>query len=238
MLFHTAAPGMNVIPRTDMSQMIIAYDVSFIKREGTVMVRWGKLNESGEGEGLWTKWRDTDDVITFSTPGRYVLEAFAEAIGKERSCTIKASFKVDYIGMTSAPGIRLTPYKQRGYYVSLTSIYDDPVYYRWRRYEDEIWEKWRLYTEAIPFTEVGKYVLDARCENDPLSVYLEVPSIEYYTIGDVDHNGVIDINDVTTLTNILLNGTIVANGDVNLDGVIDVLDVTALINKVLGNSLL
>ena len=87
LVFHAAAPGMIVMPRTDMSQMMMVYDVTLIPREGQVMVRWGKLDESGEGEGLWTKWRDYDDVLTFSTPGRYVLEAHAEVYGKENSCT-------------------------------------------------------------------------------------------------------------------------------------------------------
>lgn len=233
LVFHAAAPGMIVMPRTDMSQMILVYDVTLIPREGQVMVRWGKLDESGEGEGLWTKWRDYDDVLTFSTPGRYVLEAHAEAYGKENSCTIRATFRVDYIGMTLAPGIKMLPYEQRGYNVSLTSVYGDPVYYRWKRAEDNVWNEWRLYTEVIPFTEVGKYVLDARCENDPLSVYLEVPSIEYHLTGDVDFNGAIDINDVTALIDMLLSNTTVVTGDVNQDGTIDINDVTSLIDKLL-----
>lgn len=233
LVFHAAAPGMIVMPRTDMSQMMMVYDVTLIPREGQVMVRWGKLDESGEGEGLWTKWRDYDDVLTFSTPGRYVLEAHAEVYGKENSCTIRATFRVDYIGMTLAPGIKMTPFGQRGYYVSLTSIYDDPVYYRWRHYEDDTWNGWRLYIEDIPFTEVGKYVLDARCENDPLSVYMEVPSFEYYTIGDVDHNGILNIADVTSLIDMLLNGITIATGDVNQDGTVSISDVTLLIDKLM-----
>lgn len=235
LLFHAAAPGIIVMPRSDMSQMIMAYDVTFIPREGQVYVRWGKLDENGEGEGLWTKWRECgdDEVLTFTTAGRYVLEAHAEAAGKENSCTIKATFRVDYIGMTLAPGIKMLPYEQRGYNVSLTSVYGDPVYYRWKRAEDDVWNEWRLYTEVVPFTEVGKYVLDARCENDPLSVYLEVPSIEYHLTGDVDFNGAIDINDVTALIDMLLSNTTVVTGDVNQDGTIDINDVTSLIDKLL-----
>ena len=107
LVYHTAAPGMMILPRSDMEQMVMAYDLTAIPREGEAFIRWGRLNENGEGEGLWTKWRDFDDVITFSTPGRYVVEVHAEGIGKERSSTLKASFKVDYLGMTYAPGVIL-----------------------------------------------------------------------------------------------------------------------------------
>lgn len=235
LLFHTAAPGLVLMPRIDMSQMIIAYDATLIPREGFGYVRWGKLDENGESAGLWTKWREFDDTITFSTPGRYVLETYAAENGKENSDTVKATFRVDYIGMTMAPGIKLTPYEQRGYYVSLTSVYDDPVYYRWRHFEDDVWNRWQLYSEPIPFTEVGKYVLDARCENDPLSIYIEVPSIEYYPTGDVDHNGDVNIRDVAALINMLLNGISVSSADLNQDGLVNVSDVSLLIAKLLNN---
>lgn len=234
LFYHAAAPGMTVMPRIDMSQMIIVYDVTLILREGKGMVRWGKLNENGEGEGYWTRWRDYDDVLTFTTPGRYVFEAHTEADGIENSCPIRATFKVDYIGMTMAPGIMIMPYGQRGYEVSLTSIYNDPVYYRWKYYDSLTWNGWKLYTDIIPFTEVGEYVLDARCENDPLSVFMEVPSVEYQLTGDVDLNGTVDISDATALINMLLNGTTTATGDVNNDGTVDITDATLLIEMLLG----
>lgn len=236
LVFHTAAPGLIVMPRNDMDQMVVAYDVSFIPREGRVFVRWGKLDENGEGEGLWTKWRDCadDDVITFTTPGRYVLETHAEATGKEISSTLKATFKVDYLGMTSAPGITLAPVGQRGYHVSLTSFFGYDIYYRWKHYEDGAWDNWHLYTEPLPFTEASKYVLEANCEGDALSVFIEVPSVDYYRTGDVNHNGTVDIQDVTALIDMLLNEEIlIGTGDVNKDGNVNIQDVTALIDRLL-----
>ena len=234
LVFHTAAPGMSLMPRSDMNQMVMAYDLTLIPREGMAFVRWGHLDENGEGEGLWTKWRDYDGVISFTTPGRYVLEAHAEAPGKDISSTLKASFKVDYLGMTTAPGITLMPFEQRGYYVSLSTPYDYDIYYRWKHYDDGAWSKWRLYTEPIPFTEASKYVLEANCEGDPLSVYIEVPSVDYYRTGDVNHNGVIDIEDLTALVDMLMNEEIlIGTGDVDKDGTVSIQDVTALIDMLL-----
>lgn len=234
LIYHTAAPGIKIMPRADMEQMVMAYDVSFIPREGMVMVRWGHLDENGQGEGLWTRWRDTDDVLTFSKPGRYVLEAHAEGIGKENSSTIKATFKVDYMGMTYAPGIIMTPEGERGYYVSLYSPYGYDIYYRWRHFDDGVWNRWQLYTEAIPFTEASKYVLDANCEGDPLSVYIEVPSVDYCKPGDVNYNGIVDIEDVTALINMMMNEEfLIGTGDVNKDGTVSIADVTALIDLLL-----
>lgn len=236
LVYHTAAPGMMIMPQIDMEQMVMAYDLTPIPREGEAYIRWGRLDENGEGEGLWTKWREFDCVIKFSTPGRYVVEVHAEGIGKERSSTLKASFKVDYLGMTYAPGITLKPYEQRGYYIELTSPYDYDIYYHWRHYDDGVWSKWRLYTEAIPFTEAGTYVLDANCEGDPVSVYIEVPSVDYYKTGDVNYNGVVDIEDLTALINMLLNEEfLIGTGDVNKDGVVSINDVTYLINMLLKN---
>jgi len=55
--------------------------------------------------------------------------------------------------------------------------------------------------------------------------------------GDVTGDGILDIEDVTVLINIVLGNTspnaIIANADMNGDSKIDVEDVTALINKVL-----
>lgn len=232
LVFHTAAPGLTAMPRSDASLMVMAYDVTLTPREDQVYYRWRSLDENGEGEGFWTKWREYDDVITFTTPGRYVLETYAQAIGKEKSPTMNVTFKVDYLGMTLAPGIMLTPFEERGYYISLISSYGDHIYYRWR-HSDSDWYNWRLYLEPLPYTEAGKYVFEARCENDAIGAYLEVLSVDYYQTGDVDHNGTVDINDVTALINMLLHGTAIGTGDVNKDGTVAINDVTYLINLLL-----
>lgn len=231
LVYHTAAPGMILMPRNDMSLMVVAYDLTLIPREGMAFVRWGHLDENGEGEGLWTKWRDYDGVISYTTPGRYVLEAFAEAIGKDRSSMIKASFKVDYLGMTTAPGISMMPVGQRGYNVSLTSPLGYDIYYRWRHYDDGAWNSWRLYTEPLPFTEAGTYVIEANCEGDVLSAYIEVPSVDYYITGDVNHDGNVAVDDLTSLVDMMMNELLlIGTGDVNKDGSVNIEDVTALID--------
>lgn len=236
LVYHTATPGISVMPRSDMSLMVMAYDVTMTPREGMGYFRWGNLNENGEGHGLWTKWRDYDKPYTFTTPGIYVLEANAQAPGKDISATLYFSFKVDYLGMTMAPGIILTPVGERGYYMSLWSPYDADIYYRWKHYDSDTWSKWRLYTEDVPFTEAGKYVVEARCEDDPLSAYIVVPSVDYYLTGDVDYNGTLNVNDVSALIDMLLNPEImIGTGDVNQDGVINMGDVITLIDMLLNN---
>lgn len=53
-------------------------------------------------------------------------------------------------------------------------------------------------------------------------------------IGDIDENGIIDIEDVTALIARVLNGgSYLVRADVNDDGEVDIEDVTALIAKVL-----
>ncbi len=53
-------------------------------------------------------------------------------------------------------------------------------------------------------------------------------------VGDIDGNGVVDMSDVTTLINMVLNNdTATAVNDIDGNGVVDVSDVTALINIVL-----
>lgn len=235
LVFHTAPPGLMLTPRSDAE--VMAYDLTIIPREGMAFVRWGKLDDNGESAGLWTKWRDYDNVISFNTPGTYVLETHAEAIGKENSATLKATFRVGYVGMTSAPGIKIMPSGQREYYVTLTSLYGDDIYYRYRDYYNGgVWYKWRLYTEELPFTSGGTYVLEVNCNDDPLAVFIEVPNVDYFKTGDVNHNGSVDMEDLTALISMLLNTELrIGTGDVNKDGVITIGDVTTLIGMLLNN---
>jgi len=58
-----------------------------------------------------------------------------------------------------------------------------------------------------------------------------------YELGDVDHNGVVDVSDVTALIDYLLDKNAPAClicADVDENGVVDVSDVAALIDKLLG----
>ena len=54
-------------------------------------------------------------------------------------------------------------------------------------------------------------------------------------IGDINLDGKVDVTDVTTLMNMILNGA-TANlkfADINADGKVDVSDVSALVNIIL-----
>ena len=138
------------------------------------------------------------------------------------------------MGMTMAPGMMITPVGERGYNVSLFSLYSEELYYRWRHYESDVWYNWRLYTEPIPVTEGGQYVLDVNCEGDALGALIIVPSVDYYRTGDVNHNGTVNIEDVTALIDMLLNPEImIGTGDVNKDGMINIADVATLIDMLL-----
>ena len=59
-----------------------------------------------------------------------------------------------------------------------------------------------------------------------------------YSVGDVNHDNIINISDVTALINGLLSGNLVCEtcADVKADGVVNISDVTALINMLLSGS--
>ena len=60
-----------------------------------------------------------------------------------------------------------------------------------------------------------------------------------YEVGDVNHDGIVNISDVTTLIDMLLESETAACeicGDVNEDGVLNISDVTTLIDKLLASN--
>ncbi|MBR5101833.1 MAG: dockerin type I repeat-containing protein, partial [Muribaculaceae bacterium] len=50
---------------------------------------------------------------------------------------------------------------------------------------------------------------------------------------DVNRDGNVDVQDLTTIINLLLKGSNSSNGDVNHDGVIDVRDITCTLNAII-----
>ena len=58
--------------------------------------------------------------------------------------------------------------------------------------------------------------------------------------GDVNHDGIVDVTDVTTTISVALGGTpspfFMSEADLNHDGIIDVTDVTAVISIALNNN--
>jgi hypothetical protein len=53
-------------------------------------------------------------------------------------------------------------------------------------------------------------------------------------LGDVNDDGVLNVLDVVSMVNIILNGDdYISSGDMNQDGVLDVLDIVTLVNIIL-----
>jgi len=87
---------------------------------------------------------------------------------------------------------------------------------------------------------VANYTDGTTAQSNTETVTLLTETSHGYELGDVNHDGQIDITDVTILIDYVLGNTvefccpICAN--VNGDDQIDISDVTALIDKVLGNN--
>ena len=73
---------------------------------------------------------------------------------------------------------------------------------------------------------------------DPVTINLSGEAVMLFARGDVNHDGEIDVDDVTSLISIILGGdtgeVYLDCADVNDDGGIDVDDVTALITMIMG----
>lgn len=127
----------------------------------------------------------------------------------------------------------------------MTSYYALDIYYRWRTLDDGVWSKWMLYNnKVLPFTEVGRYTIEGRCDYedgyDSLSVTFEVDRSQAGLLGDVNMDGTVNVADVTSLIAYILgNAPAPFNekmANVDGEGQINVADVTALINYVLNPS--
>lgn len=75
---------------------------------------------------------------------------------------------------------------------------------------------------------IGAQMVKNQCEATSSAVVIELP------IADLNEDGRVDVADVTTLVNLILNNDS-SKGDINGDGTVDVADVTALVNIILNN---
>ena len=84
------------------------------------------------------------------------------------------------------------------------------------------------------FYVVANYINGEVANSNTEEVTLSQPAHDY-ELGDVNHDGNVNISDVTALINGLLSGNITCEicADVKADGVINISDVTELINKLL-----
>ncbi len=82
------------------------------------------------------------------------------------------------------------------------------------------------------------YELTVSVDKMKLTIH-KVPA-ESWMPGDVNHDGVVDVSDVTATISVALGGQpeifFMEQGDLNGDGIIDVSDVTAVISRALGNN--
>lgn len=161
-------------------------------------------------DGEWSEWSQCGKVVVFNTPSTYTVEAYAQRAGKPESAHLSTTFTVAYNGMSVAPGIRLQLDQERGYQVSITSYYALDIYYRCGTLDDGVWSKWMLYNnKVLPFTEVGRYTIEGRCDYedgyDSLSVTFEVDRSQAGLLDDVNMDGTVNVADVTALINYVLN---------------------------------
>lgn len=85
---------------------------------------------------------------------------------------------------------------------------------------------------CVPRVLVGSYAAATGWEN-----FLHIQGIEVLGSGDLDGDGSTDVNDVTSIIELILGGPQPpASADVDGDGVVDVNDVTRLINKILNEN--
>ena len=90
---------------------------------------------------------------------------------------------------------------------------------------------WEGYATEVAFN------VNKQCRFTTIIVTVAGQEEPTYQIGDVDHDGFIDINDVTALIDYLLAGNAVypAEADVDQDGLVNIDDVTALIDYLLSH---
>ena len=154
------------------------------------------------------------------------------------------SMQDDLIEQTMAPmfnGFTEDGVQGFGIYI-FESEPDCDIYYRYRFYDNDWsdWSEWMQYTDAVMFTDPGHYCVQAyavalgKTPSDVIAYEFTVVAI--MQPGDLNHDGIIGIEDVTTLIDIIISkGTPTPECDVNQDGRVDIADVTDLIDIILAN---
>lgn len=90
-----------------------------------------------------------------------------------------------------------------------------------------------LYEQAV--LRVPADAVEAYRAAEPWNQFSEIVAIDP-SGGDVNLDGITDINDITHLIDQMLQGTATGFGDVNLDGIVSIDDITTLIDKLLGSN--
>ncbi len=180
-----------------------------------------------------------DGTLVFNEPGIYRIEAYAIAPGKIQSETVSYEFAVEeqtswpvYYGF-SEDGVV-------GYNVEISATEPNCTLYYRVRYPDPDgeWSEWMEYTDMLMFTEIGRYRVEAYAaapgKTPSQTIAYEFVVMPIVQPGDVNRDGIIGIEDVTTLIDIILyKSTTTPECDVNQDGEVTIADVTDLIDYIL-----
>jgi len=73
-------------------------------------------------------------------------------------------------------------------------------------------------------TSAKDYIREVIAEN-----YQEEESI----VGDLNDDGIVNIQDIVLIINVIINGAEIDNADINGDGIINILDVVQIINIII-----
>ena len=127
----------------------------------------------------------------------------------------------------------------QGFGVRIIETEPSTIYYRiMYPFPDGEWTDWIEYTDMLTFTEVGRYRVEAYAvapgKSPSQTIAYEFVVMPIVQPGDLNHDGILGIEDVTTLIDIIIsNSTPTPECDVNQDGSVDIADVTDLIDYIL-----
>ena len=192
-------------------------------------------------DGGWDYWEVYSGTIVLTEPGEYYINAYAVAPGKSDSEVVTCEVVVTELEQTEAPTFYgYTIDGVEGFNLEINEIEPDCTLYYRVRYPDPDgeWTDWMEYTETLTFTEVGRYRVEAYAVADgktpSQTIAFEFMVMPIVQPGDLNHDGILGIEDVTTLIDIIIsNSTTTPECDVNQDGSVDIADVTDLIDYIL-----
>ena len=186
----------------------------------TVDVTFDATVDSGTGDGNRHSFTVVKDPVTM-----FVGDGLVHASGHYRIYGPNDSSGIVFTS-TGAPIIKIEFNGMSGYTASELSKADGNEGTWTTSGTDGVWEG--------NATEVA-FNVNRQCRFTTIIVTVAGQEEPTYQIGDVDHDGFIDINDVTALIDYLLAGNAVypAEADVDQDGLVNIDDVTALIDYLL-----
>ncbi len=223
-------PGFTMMPDYIDSNCV---NISLIPQEGyETFYRYGYTYW---GETDWSEWEDYYEgyTTTFLASGQFEIEAYSWGSQfYQASATMYVSGVIDPYSAPLRDGISIEPSRD-GYKVTFIPKYGGEKTYRWKK-DNGNWTDWMTYQGVITFTEEGTYTFESPGMSATFEVYGVTGGGNVPQTGDVDGDGKVNIDDVTTLINMLLNGGTTSSGaDVDANGKVNIDDVTTLINLLL-----